>query len=184
MRKILALCTLSVILASVALAQSPASGHIGASSYTNTYLKFSYAWPKSLFPIDKSQLNIPTPPPGGNDFVLFSARRGDQPNGIILMALKQTGTAQNLRFKDGAALLDQVLSHFGPDNHLKVLARTHPTNPDGLVFDEVDYQDNGEFAAGLVTRIDQYFVVFRINANSAADLAELTKSSLATQKLK
>src|SRR6202789_665112 len=100
------------------------------------------------------------------------------------MALKQIGTAQNPRFKDGAALLDQVLSRFGPDNHLKILARTHPTNPDGLVFDEVDYQANNAFAAGLVTRIDQYFVVFRINANSAADLTEMTKSALATQKLK
>lgn len=97
------------------------------------------------------------------------------------MALKQTGTAQNPRFKDGAALLDQVLSRFGPDNHLKILARTHPTSPDGLIFDEVDYQANGEFAAGLVTRIDQYFVVLRINAQSAADLAELTKSALAIQ---
>ena len=175
---------LSVLFASLALAQTPANGHIGANAYTNNYLNFSYTWPKSLFPIDKSQLNIPTPPPGGNDFVLFSARRGDQPNGIILMALKQTGTAQNPRFKDGVALLDQVLSRFGPDNHLKILARTHPTNPDGMVFDEVDYQANGEFAAGVVTRIDQYFVVFRINAQSAVDLAELTKSALAAQKLK
>jgi len=183
MRKILVLCSLSAIFAT-ALAQTPASGHIGAGSYTNNYLKFSYTWPKTLFPIDKSQLNIPTPPPGGNDYVLFSARRGDQPNGIILMALKQTGTAQSPRFKDGSALLDQVLSHFGPDNHLKILARTHPTNPEGTVFDEVDYQANGEYAAGIVTRIGQYFVVFRINANSAADLAELTKSALAAQKLK
>jgi hypothetical protein len=44
------------------------------------------------------------------------------------MALKQIGTAQNPRFKDGAALLDQVLSHFGPDNRLKILVRTHPTS--------------------------------------------------------
>lgn len=51
MRKIIALCSLSAVFASsVAVAQSPASGHIGASSYINNYLNFSYAWPKALFP--------------------------------------------------------------------------------------------------------------------------------------
>jgi len=184
MRNMLILIVLSAMFTSAVLAQSPSSGHIEANAYVNNYLNFSYAWPRSLFPIDKSSLNVPAQPANGNDAVLFSARQRDQPDGVVVMALKETGTPQNPRFKDGAALLDQVLSHFGPDNHLKILARTHPTNPDGMVFDEVDYQVNGEFDAGVVTRINQYFIVFRINARSAANLAEATKSALATHRLK
>jgi len=50
-----------------------------------------------------------------------------------------------------------------------------------LQFDELDYLIYGENSSGVSVQIGQYLVVFKCNAKTAADLAEMTKSAAALQ---
>jgi hypothetical protein len=77
-----------------------------------------------------------------------------------------------------------MITRFRPDEHAAILSRKHLTTSNGLVFDEVEYTQNGEYSAGIVTPVGQYLIVFKCNARSAADLAEMSASALALLPLK
>jgi hypothetical protein len=165
-------------------AQAPTDGHLNASSYENTYFQFSYAWPKMLRPVDTSTLQLPRSSPNNNEFLLFSAQQGDSPFGVVIMAEKMGPTSHNPGFKNAADFLDRIVRSFKPEEHMKVLARTHVKNAEGRDFEELDYQDGSGWNAGVVTQIGQFLILFKCNAQSAADLSAMTKSILASHPIK
>lgn len=67
-------------------AQSPDDGRVLGSSYVNSYFKFSYTWPAMLRPYDTKSLNLPPKSPYANEFLLFAARQGDEPFGVVALA--------------------------------------------------------------------------------------------------
>jgi hypothetical protein len=54
--------------------------------------------------------------------------------------------------------------------------RKHFTNADGLVFDELDYTENGVPSSAMVAQIGEFLIVFKCDAGSTADLAQMTGS--------
>jgi hypothetical protein len=67
-------------------AQSPTDGKVAGNQYVNSYFHISYAWPKILQPYDTGSLQLPSQSPYSNEFLLFSARQGGQPYGVVILA--------------------------------------------------------------------------------------------------
>jgi hypothetical protein len=149
-------------------------------------LHFTYVTPNILQPIPTASVNIHPANPNPNEFMLFAARQGSEPFGIVMIAEKlHVTTAHNSTgFKDGADFLRRIAPGVGPDSHMKVLGNKHFTNADGLIVDELDYQIENEYDSGIAIEIGQYLVVFKCNAKSVADLTTMTKSALATRQTK
>jgi hypothetical protein len=59
---------------------------------------------------------------------------------------------------------------------LQLLDKKHVTLADGLPLEEIDDRSNGEYDSAITIEIKQFLIVFKCNAESAADLATMTKS--------
>lgn len=174
-----ALCTLS------AAAQLPADGHVVGNAYVNRYFHVSYSWPAMLKPY-----NLPaTATAGGNsgqyEFLLFSARQGDQSNGLIMVAEKlNVSTPHSSGVKTSAEYIDRLAQSIHPGPMLTNISRSEKKGPQGRAFSELDYTINGRPSATIATQIGQYALVFRCNAKSMGDLAQMRDSVLRLRTLK
>ena len=185
MRSAILLIVLSLFCVSVSLAQSPNDGKIQANAYVNSYLKISYACPKILTPVDTSALHLGSPSARGDEFLLFSARQGDEPFGVVILAEKlKVPTPHTKGIQDAADFMARVKRGFDPAGNWKKLAETHITNVDGIPIDELDYTIFGEYDSAVVAQVGDFLVVFKCNAKSASDLAEMTGSAIALHRVK
>ena len=165
-------------------AQSPADGHVDPHAYINTYLHFAYAWPPILQPQDPALLHL-APHSNPNEALLFSARQGNEPYGVIVLSEKLNTPWHNFAgFKDGPDFLRRIPVGWPPEARFKILASKHVTTPGGLVVDEMDYTVSGEFDSGITIQIGDYIVVFKCNSASLGDLDMMTKSILAIRRTK
>lgn len=163
-------------------AQSPADGHVDAHAYVNTYLHFTYTWPSILHPQDTSLLNV-GPHANPNESLLFAARQGNDPYGVIALYEKlNTPWHSFAGFKDGPDFLRRIPVGWPPEAHFKILANKHLTTADGLTVDEMDYTVSGEFDSGIAIRMGDYIVVFKCNTGSLRDLDTMTRSILAIRR--
>jgi hypothetical protein len=166
-------------------AQSPADGHFESNAYVNTYFRVSYAWPQFLTPYDPKSLNLPQSSPNASEFLIFSARQGHEPFGVIMFAEKlNVPTRHTSGIKSGADFLDRAIQTFDPKGNPKILSRKHVENQDGLAFDELDYMIDGEYSSGITTQVGQFLIVFKCNAKTVADLAKMTESATALHTLR
>jgi len=166
-----------LVLASRGIAQTPSDGKIVGDSYVNSYFKFSYTWPSMLKPYDTKSLNLPQSSPSANEFMLFSARQGDEPYGVVVLAVRLNAVTPRSRgIRDGSDLIDRV-EKFSPEQHAVVVSRKHFTNAAGLVFDQLDYTDNGVASSAIAAEIGKFLIVVKCNAQSAPDLAEMDRAA-------
>jgi hypothetical protein len=172
------------IAASNGFSQSPNDGKVLENSYVNSYFKFSYTWPAMLRPYDTKSLNLPQSSPYANEFMLFSARLGDEPYGVLVVAERLNAITPHSRgIRDGADFLDRV-ARFNPEQHAVIESRKHFANADGVPFDELIYTTNGEYTSAISAQIGSFLIVFRCNAKSEADLAEMNRSVVALRLIK
>jgi hypothetical protein len=166
-------------------AQSPSHGHVQGDAYVNSYFHVSYRWAKILQPYDTSSPRLPQKPPSDNyEFLLFSARQGDQPYGVILLAIKLNAqTPHSMGIKDAADLMERIM-RFRPEQHVTILSKKHLTKASGFTFDEVDYTENGGYSAAIITPVKNFLLVFKCNAQSATDLVEMATSVADLQTVK
>jgi hypothetical protein len=164
-------------------AQSPTDGRVQGGAYVNSYFHVSYTWAKNLQPLDLASLHLPQKSISGNEFLLFSARQGDQPYGVVMLAEKlNVPTPHSSKgLKDAAEMMEMIM-RFRPEQHVAILSKKHFTSANGFVFDELDYTENGEYSGALITPVGDSLLVFKCNAQSAADLATMTASVTAMQK--
>jgi hypothetical protein len=173
-----------LLLVSVVAAQSPNDGHIQGAAYINSYFHVSYSWAKSLQPYDTASLHLSQKSPYDNEFLLFSARQGDQPYGVVLLAEKlNVQTPHSRGIRDAADMVSRIM-RFRPEQHVTVLSKKHFTSANGFGFDEVDYTENGGYSAALLTPVGDFLLVFKCNAQSASDLAKMTASAVSLEKSK
>jgi hypothetical protein len=173
-----------LMAASSMVAQSPIDGKVVGSSYENSYFKFSYVWPAILRPFDTASLHLPQSSPYANEFLLFSARQGDEAYGVVVLAVRLNAvTPHSKGIRDGVDFLDRV-SRFNPEQHAVIVSRKHFTNAAGFVFDQLDYTENGTPSSAIAAQIGQFLIVFKCNAKSAADLAEMNRSAIALRLIK
>jgi hypothetical protein len=172
------------VATSYGIAQSPNDGKVVGNSYENSYFKFSYLCPKILLPYDTESLHLPQSSPYANEFLLFSARQGDEPYGIVVVAERLNAvTPHSKGIRDGVDFLDRV-SKFNPEQHAVIVSRKHFTNEAGLVIDQLDYTENGAPSSAIAAQIGKFLIVFKCNAKSAADLAEMNRSAIALRLIK
>lgn len=172
----------AVLFTCIANAQAPTDGHIAGKSYVNTYFHFSYSWPATL----KPQLLPKQTPAGPNTyaFPLFTARQGDQPYGIMIVAEKLSARGpHSSNVKTSAEFVDRIAHSLRPGPVLSNIARAKKT-AHGMVFEELNYLQSGKPSAVIATQMGDYVIVFKCNAQSAPEFAEMEKSALALQKLK
>ena len=137
-----------------------------------------------LRPVDPASLTF-GPHPNPNESLLFAARQGNEPYGLVIVSEKLHTPWHNFAgFSDGPDFLRRIPTGWPPEAHFKVLANRHTTTPDGLSVDEMDYIVSGEFDSGIAIQFGQYIAVFKCNAASLADLDAMTKSILATRRSK
>lgn len=178
MRLICCLISLLTMLVSQAAAPSPTDGRAEGRTYVNEYFHISYSLPKFLNAIDTKSLALSQLPPNGYEFLLFAARQGDEPFGVLVLGEKlHVPTAHTSGFRDGADFLDRAVRSFDPAGHPKILMRRHFINSDGIPIDELDYLIYGEQTSGIAAQLGDFLIVFKCNAKSAADLAQMTKSA-------
>ena len=158
-------------------AQSPFDGHTEANIYVNSYFHITYSWPKMLQPLDTRALQLAQPSSNPNEFLLFAAREGGKPYGVVIVAEKLNApTPDTNGIKDGPDFLDKV-ARFRPEQQVVMQPRKHFTNADGLIFDELDYTERGVPSSAVATQIGKFLIIFKCNAKSTADLAEMNKSA-------
>ena len=183
MRSILICTVLFILVLLPGAGQSPGDGHVQANAYVNPFFHYSYAWPAFLQPVPTPSLSLPHQA-SPNEFLLFTARQGTEPFGIILAAEKLHVPTQHdpVGLKNGQDFLDRVLRVPDPSRR-KVLTRTHMQGSNGLNYDKLDYLDYNQFTSAIATQVGQYLLVFRCNAKSRSDLDAMTKSVLASRRL-
>jgi len=162
-----------------ASAQSPSDGGVQDGQYVNAYFHISYAWPQILHPVPTSDIKPQAPPGSTTEYLLFVARQGEEPYGVVMMAEKPNphppmSNGEN----DSQSFLDDVKKLWKPEGHARILAETHSTGTDGLAFYEIDYTYFGEFTSAIAVQVGEFQIVFRCSAKSITDLAEMTKSVL------
>jgi hypothetical protein len=183
-KKILAVIT-AVLVASAANALSPTDGHIAGKSYVNTYFHFSYSWPAALNPA-----KLPAQPAGGNSakayvYPLFSARQGNQPFGVVVVAEKlNVAGPHSTGLKSSSDYVNRIARSLRPGPVLSNIQQYQKRNAHGMVFDELSYRMNGKPAAVIATQVGEYLIVFKCNAQSEADIAGMERSALAMRMLK
>ena len=165
-------------------AQSPTDGRVEGGAYVNSYFHISYRWATILQPNDIASLHLPLKSAYNNEFLLFTARQGDQPYGVVFVAEKlNVQTPHGTGIRDAQDMLDRI-TRFRPEQHVTILSKKHVTSANGFIFDEVDYREDGGYSAALLTPVSNFLLVFKCNAQSAADLANMTGSVLALEKMK
>jgi ABC-type oligopeptide transport system substrate-binding subunit len=179
----LALFALSLMALSLVIchAQTTSDGRVEGNTYVNSYFKLAYSWPKSLQPADASKLNLPNVVPNPNESLLFSARQGTEPFGVVVIAEKLGVSTQRSRgTKDGSDFLDRVTVSSGLTKE-RILKRTTLTNEYGLTFQELDYLLDGGYSSAITIQVGQWLMAFRCNAKSESDLLVMTKSVLSSR---
>lgn len=183
MRSVASTLLFFLVLTSTVLAQSPTDGYIEGNSYFNTYFHISYSWPDFLHAIDTKSLALSQVSPNGYEYLLFAAKRGNDPSGAIVLAEKlNVPTAHSNGFKGGADFLDRAFRSFDHAGKPQILARKHFTNPEGIMFDQIDYLMFGEYTSGIAAQIGDFLIVFKFNARSASDLEQMTQSAIALHR--
>lgn len=165
-------------------AQSPDDGRVLGNAYVNSYFRFSYVWPAMLKPYDTKSLNLPPKSPYDNEFLLFAARQGDEPFGVVVLAERLNAmTPHSKGIRDGADFLDRV-EKFRPEQHAVVKARDHFTSAAGLTIDQLVYTEDGAYSSAVTAQIGSFLIVFKCNAKSPVDLEEMDKSIVAIRLMK
>lgn len=165
-------------------AQSPDDGKVLGNSYVNSFFRFSYTWPAMLKPYDTKSLNLSPKSPYDNEFLLFAAREGDEPFGVVVLAERlKAVTPHSKGIRDGADFLDRV-ERFRPEQHAVVKTRNHFTNTAGLTIDQLVYTENGAYSSAVAVPISGFLIVFKCNAKSSSDIEEMDKSMVAMRLMK
>lgn len=168
-----------------ARAQSPNDGRVEGGAYLNSYFHVSYRWPEILQPANTQQLTIQPPASGSKEFLLFVARQGNGPFGVVMMAEKPNFHAQRSDgLNESQSLLEHIKKSWDPSGNPKVLEETHSTNADGLTFYELDYKHFGDYVSAIATQIGEFQLLFRCTAASPSDLARMTRSVLEMRRTK
>jgi hypothetical protein len=108
--------------------------------------------------------------------MLFSARQGNEPFGVIVLAERlNVKTPHSNGIKDGADFIDRV-ERFNPEQHAVVQSRKHFVSMDGLPIDQLIYTTNGEHTSAIAVQIKDFLIAFRCNAKSENDLAKMNRS--------
>lgn len=76
------------------------------------------------------------------------------------------------------------IAHFRPEQTVTKQSRKHFTNADGLVFDELDYVEDGIPSPAIVLQIKDFLIAFKCNAKSTTELNEMNKSVAALRKIR
>jgi hypothetical protein len=184
LRKSLSLALFFLGCSALIYAQSTADGHVVGPSYENTYFKFIYTWPKFLQPYDVNSLQFAKRSPPNNEFLLFSARQGDEPYGIVVGAERMNVPTQHSGGLKSSADLIDLISRFRPEQHVTMQTRKRFTNADGLAIDELDYVEHGVPSSGIVIQIKDFLITFKCNAKSAPELDEMSKSVAEIRRIK
>ena len=180
--KLLALFA-AIFVASAAFAQSPADGRIAGNSYTNKYFHLDYTWPAILKPEPIPAADSKTM--GSYEFLLFTAKQGNQPFGVAVVAQKLNVAGPHSEgVKSPAELLDRMHHSLRPNNILTNITRSQKKSSGGIVFEQLDYAVNGKPSTVLATQSGQYVLLFKCAAQNAADLAAMQKSVLAVKLAK
>lgn len=130
-RRLLFASLFLIALSNPAQPQSPTDGQVQKTSYENSYFKFSYSWPSFLQPFDVKALQLSNKAPSNNEFLLFSARQGEEPYGIVLVAERMNVPGQHSGgLKSSSDLIDKI-ARFRPEQHVIMQPRKHFTNTDG-----------------------------------------------------
>jgi hypothetical protein len=171
---------LVAISVSAAFAQSPSEGKIAGNAYTNKYFHLTYTWPAALKPQPIPAADAKTM--GSYEFLLFSAKQGDQPFGIAVVAQKlNVAGPHSDGVKSPAELLDRMHRSLRPNSILTNISRSQKKAPGGAVFEQLDYTVNGKPSTVLATQSGQYALLFKCSAQNTADLATLQKSVLSAR---
>ena len=169
---------LFALAAASGIAQSPNEGKITATSYENSYFKFSYTWPSILRPYPMDSLALPHGS-YANEYALFSARQGNEPYGVVVIAERlHVVTLHSSGLRDGADFLDRV-AKFRPEQHAVILSRKHLKNASGIDVDVLDYTENGAPSSAITAQIGQFLIVFKCVARAASELEEMDRSAIA-----
>ena len=183
-RWLLSACLFFFALPNFAQPQLPTDGQVQKTSYENTYFKFSYSWPSFLEPYDVSALQFPKKAPSNNEFLLFSARQGDERYGIVVVAERMNVPTQHSSgLKSSSDLMDRI-ARFRPEQNVVMQPRKHFTNTDGIVFDELDYTENGAPSSAVVIQFRDFLIVFKCNAKSGEDLDAMNRSIAQIRRVK
>lgn len=175
----------ALLFASGANALSPTDGHIAGKSYINTYFQISYTWPTILKP-----MNLPSQAAADNGskiyaFPLFSAREGDQPYGVVVTAEKLNVAApHSTAVKNSVEFIDRIAHSLRAGPILSNINQSKKTNARGISFAELSYLQGGKPAFVMATQVGEYVIVFKCNAQSAAEIAQMENSVLALRMLK
>jgi hypothetical protein len=182
-RRLLCLGVLFLCYSILIHAQTPTDGHVLGTSYENTYFKFTYTWPKFLQPFDVNSLQPPKRSPLNNEFMLFSARQGAEPHGIIMIAERMNvPTEHSSGLKSSSDLMD-LIARFRPEQNVTMQHRKHFSNADALVIDELDYLEDGVPSSAIVFQIKDFLIVSKCNAKSALELDEMNKSIVEIRRI-
>jgi len=173
-------CLLLFGLSNLALSQSPTDGEIQRTSYENTYFRFCYSWPSFLRPYNVSALQLPPKAPTNNEFLLFSARQGNEPDGVVIVAERMNAHTQ---LKSSSDFLDWI-ARFRPEQHVIMQPRKHFTNANGFVIDELDYTEDGVPSSAIVIQVRDFLIAFKCNAKSVRDRDAMDRSIAQIRRLK
>jgi hypothetical protein len=178
--KLLFSMMLAAGFACAAVAQAPAPGHIAGHTYVNPALNLSYAWPAILQPVTLPAAQSQQNDPHAYQFVLFSAKEGNQPYGLVMVAEKlNVAGPHSAGIKNSADMITRLANSLRPGPVLTNIAKSQRKSASGRQFDELSYSMNGKPAAVIATQVGDYLIVFKCNAASAHDMALMEKSALA-----
>lgn len=164
-------------------AQLPTHGHVSGNAYVNTYFHFAYRWPANLKPGDLPALAATDP--HAYEFLLFLARQGTQPYGVVLVAQKlSVAGPHSAAMKSSADLIDRIARSLRAGPVLSNIAKSEKKNARGMIFDELTYLQNGKPSAVLATKMGGYLIVFKCNAQSQGDIRTMENSALGIRLLK
>ncbi len=131
-----------------------------------------------------SALQFPKKTPSNNEFLLFSARQGDEPYGIVVVAERMNVPSQHSGgLKTSSDLIDRI-ARFRPEQHVVMQPRKHFTNTDGIVIDELDYTEDGAPSSAVVIQVRDFLIVFKCNAKSGGDLDAMNRSIAQIRRVK
>lgn len=177
--KLLFSLMLAAGFACAAVAQPPAQGHIAGHAYVNPSLHLSYTWPAIVQPVTLPAAQAQNDP-HAYQFVLFSAKEGNQPYGLVMVAQKlNVAGPHSTGIKNSAEMIARLANSLHPGPVLSNIARSQHRSASGRQFDELSYSINGKPAAVIATGVGPYLIVFKCNAASAHDMALMEKSALA-----
>lgn len=171
--------------ACVVNAQSPANGRITKASYVNSYFKFAYTWPAMLTPSPLPAASADGANPGTYEFLLFKAREGGQPFGVVVVAQKlNVSGPHSTPITKSADLIDRIARSLRAGPILTDIVRSEKKGPHGMVFDELSYLQSGKPSSILATQIGGYVILFKCSARTPAEIGAMEHSVLTLRMLK